>query len=135
MQTFYIRNRGRVIGPFNADQLRLMIIRGHLTRVHELSQDQVIWQPVSSFPDLIPAVQPIISTIEMASPINLVQSPYNTQPQQPIINPIESIVVQGVSSALQRVVQYKSEEIVMDLVNDANEQIDSDPEDYTFDYD
>jgi S1-C subfamily serine protease len=58
MDSYYIRNRGRISGPFNMEQLRLMITRGHLTRVHELSQDQVIWQPVSAFPDLIESRAP-----------------------------------------------------------------------------
>lgn len=53
----YIRMRGRVIGPFNEDELKKKARRNELSRIHELSADGADWKPASEpefahlFPD------------------------------------------------------------------------------------
>lgn len=42
---FYVRKRGRVTGPFELEEVLKLKHQGRLTRVHELSRDQVEWTP------------------------------------------------------------------------------------------
>ena len=42
---FYVRKRGRVTGPFELAEVLKLKDQGRLTRVHELSRDQVEWTP------------------------------------------------------------------------------------------
>ncbi len=40
---WYVRARGRVLGPFNWSQLESMRERGQLSQAHEVSQDRRSW--------------------------------------------------------------------------------------------
>ena len=51
-QTYYVKIRGRVLGPFNADRLTEMVKQGKLSRVHMLSADGDNWQKANEFPEL-----------------------------------------------------------------------------------
>ena len=46
-ETYYIRVRGRVQGPFDLDQLKKLRERGQFSRAHEVSSDQASWQSAS----------------------------------------------------------------------------------------
>src|SRR5258708_1234857 len=46
--SFYIRNRGRVLGPFSVERLKALRARGQFSRVHEVSQDGNSWQPATT---------------------------------------------------------------------------------------
>lgn len=46
-ETYYIRVRGRVQGPFDLDQLKKLRERGQFSRAHEVSSDQATWQSAS----------------------------------------------------------------------------------------
>lgn len=46
-QRWYIRIRGRVLGPFDLAQLQLLKSRGQFTRLHEVSTDRRNWQPAA----------------------------------------------------------------------------------------
>ena len=51
-EVFYIRNRGRVLGPFSIDKLRSLRARGQFSRVHEVSTDRITWSAGSSLDHL-----------------------------------------------------------------------------------
>jgi len=50
-EKYFVRFRGRTLGPFNESRLRELIKRGQVTRMHELSPDGVSWQPADSMTD------------------------------------------------------------------------------------
>jgi hypothetical protein len=52
--TYYIRIRGRVQGPFDSQTLQTMARRGRFARLHEVSQDGLEWFRASEFPELFP---------------------------------------------------------------------------------
>jgi S1-C subfamily serine protease len=52
---YYIRIRGKVLGPFDLAQLRRQRDRGQLSRFHEVSEDRITWMPASSLAELFPA--------------------------------------------------------------------------------
>lgn len=49
---FYVRIRGRVQGPYEVDKLRSLVRRGQLSRMHEVSNDKVVWKQAADFPEL-----------------------------------------------------------------------------------
>jgi hypothetical protein len=52
-QAYFIRNRGRVLGPFSVDRLIALRARGQFSRVHEVSTDRTNWSPGSSLDHLL----------------------------------------------------------------------------------
>ncbi len=48
-ERYYIRFRGRVLGPFSAEKTTEMVRRGQVTRVHELSPDGLTWKKAEEF--------------------------------------------------------------------------------------
>jgi S1-C subfamily serine protease len=52
---WYVRVRGRVIGPFNLQQLKSLRDRGQFRRFHEVSGDRKAWRPASSISDVFPS--------------------------------------------------------------------------------
>jgi S1-C subfamily serine protease len=52
-QVYFIRNRGRVLGPFSVDKLISLRARGQFSRVHEVSTDRTNWSPGSSLDHLL----------------------------------------------------------------------------------
>lgn len=53
--SFYIRVKGRVQGPFDLKKLKLMAQLGQLSRIHQVSQDQVSWRKAGEFAELFQA--------------------------------------------------------------------------------
>jgi hypothetical protein len=69
-ETYYVKIRGRVLGPFLPDRLIEMVKQGKLSRVHMLSTDNDHWQKASAFPELFQAAAVSSRTTEaVASPI------------------------------------------------------------------
>ena len=59
VERWFVRYAGRVTGPFEADRLRTMALRGQITGVHFLSNDGVRWRPASEVPGILePAASP-----------------------------------------------------------------------------
>lgn len=54
-ETYYVRKRGRVTGPFEIDELLKLKDQGRITRVHELSLDQIEWTPAYEVQDVFQA--------------------------------------------------------------------------------
>lgn len=48
----YVRMRGRVLGPYDEEKLKLLVRRGQLSQIHELSEDANNWVRASTFPEL-----------------------------------------------------------------------------------
>jgi len=72
-QTYFIRNRGRVLGPFSIEKLKSMRARGQFSRVHEVSTDRANWSPASSLEDIFnlpSAVGPVRAGIPTAAEMN-----------------------------------------------------------------
>jgi S1-C subfamily serine protease len=61
-QEFYIRIRGRILGPFGAEKLRSLRSRGQFSRVHEISTDRRTWSPASSVDHLFASAQTATSS-------------------------------------------------------------------------
>ncbi|MCR4412036.1 MAG: DUF4339 domain-containing protein, partial [Thermoguttaceae bacterium] len=49
---YYVRIRGSVVGPFRPEQVRQLVERGKISRLHELSTDRQTWHSVREFPEL-----------------------------------------------------------------------------------
>lgn len=56
--TYHIRVRGNVLGPFRREQILKLIERGQLTRMHEVSCDGSDWQPAGQYEELFPITSP-----------------------------------------------------------------------------
>lgn len=67
-QAYFIRNRGRVLGPFSIEKLKSLRARGQFSRVHEVSTDRVTWSPGSSLDHLFAIASPAGPIRGMAVP-------------------------------------------------------------------
>ena len=52
MSTYWIRNRGRVQGPFTLDRIHGLLRRGRFSRHFHVSLDKKEWLPAEEFPEL-----------------------------------------------------------------------------------
>ena len=53
---WYVRRRGRVLGPYPGGLIKRYILLGRIDRSDEISFDNENWRSLSSFPELIPDV-------------------------------------------------------------------------------
>jgi hypothetical protein len=64
---YYIRLRGRVQGPFDAEKLRQLARRGQFSRLHEVSTTGQQWSSAKDFPELFaPVATPIAAAAQVA---------------------------------------------------------------------
>jgi|GEM_PF-3027265 len=49
---YYVRAKGKILGPFGIEALKSLRDRGRLSRVHEISTDRHTWQPAARFEQL-----------------------------------------------------------------------------------
>lgn len=54
-EKFYIRDRGRVSGPFSRENIQELARRGRFRRQHQISRDGKTWERAASIPELFPA--------------------------------------------------------------------------------
>ena len=87
-EKYYVRFRGRTLGPFDQNKIRALINRGQVTRMHELSPDGISWQQAESFSELFPRME----IIEQTSPNFSTTQATETQPDT------ESIVAPSVTA-------------------------------------
>ena len=52
-EIYFIRNRGRVSGPFSVDKLIALRARGQFSRAHEVSTDRTNWSPGTTLDHLL----------------------------------------------------------------------------------
>src|SRR2546430_955515 len=73
---WYVRVRGRVIGPFDLLQLRSLRDRGQFRRVHEIPEDRQAGRPASSMAELFSEARESLLTTEASSDSdNLIPTP------------------------------------------------------------
>ena len=53
-ERYYVRFKGRVLGPMSKDKTIELIRRGQISRMHELSPDGLAWRPAEEFGELFP---------------------------------------------------------------------------------
>lgn len=51
-ERYYVRFKGRVLGPLTREKTMDLAKRGQITKQHELSPDGVAWKQAQEFPDL-----------------------------------------------------------------------------------
>lgn len=94
-ETYYVKIRGRVLGPFHTDRLIEMVSQGKLSRVHMLSTDNQNWQKASEYPDLFQSAGRATSSATQPATQNAPTAPgvesgdvwhygLNGQPQGPV---------------------------------------------------
>lgn len=54
---YYVKIRGRVIGPFPPERLVEMVRQGSLSRIHQISTDETNWRPAAEFSQFFAAAQ------------------------------------------------------------------------------
>jgi TM2 domain-containing membrane protein YozV len=66
--TYWVRYKGRSIGPYTLDRIRQMVRKGQVGRMHDVSTDGASWTPATSFPELFEptsnALVPAAVTVE-----------------------------------------------------------------------
>lgn len=69
--SYFVRFRGRTVGPYSLDQAQQMARKGQLSRTSEISSDGHSWTSAGSFPEIFsrPATAP--SSSGKASPVSL----------------------------------------------------------------
>jgi S1-C subfamily serine protease len=77
MDSWYVRVRGRVLGPFPFGKLQEMRDRGQLQSFYEVSTDQATWKAAGSVPELFPAMGITRRPTEAAPP----QAPMSAAPR------------------------------------------------------
>ncbi len=53
-ETFFVRSRGKVTGPYDVTGLQRLAKLGMLSRVHEISTDKQTWSSAASVPGVLP---------------------------------------------------------------------------------
>ncbi len=85
---YYVRIRGSVVGPFRLEQVRQLIERGKVSRLHELSTDRQTWRPLREFPELAVAPAPSASAsasgLSPPSSDDAIPAPQDNQPPPPV---------------------------------------------------
>lgn len=72
-EVWYIRNRNKITGPFQREQLEALRRRGQLARFHEVSRDQETWILASSLPALFASTSRSAPAAAAPDPIPTVQ--------------------------------------------------------------
>lgn len=107
MSAWYVRDRGRVIGPLTTDQLTEMRDRGQVQGYHEVSRDRATWQALDLVPQLAPAPRPEppepagprVRVRERAAPAAR-PSPWANRQYQLVVGGALALVVVGVVTAV-----------------------------------
>lgn len=83
---YYIRNRGRIQGPFDPLTLQSLARRGRFARHHEVSQDKQNWFQASEYPELFPQRTTPRANIQEVDPeTNNPESEHNSPTVEPEI--------------------------------------------------
>lgn len=77
-ETYYLRSRGKILGPFGVDRLQVMKSRGQLGRSHQVSTDRQTWVAAGTLAELFPVAErttrvepietPVDEAVELALP-------------------------------------------------------------------
>ncbi len=83
---YYVRVRGRVIGPFSEEKLRQMASRGQVGQTHEVSPDAVTWRRASEYKGLFEEDGESTTAVEKEGDRVPSASSSGTEPAQPKTN-------------------------------------------------
>lgn len=53
-EQYYVRFRGRTLGPFDPEKVKALVSRGQVTRMHEISCDGLSWSTADTFSEFFP---------------------------------------------------------------------------------
>lgn len=67
-ESFYLRIRGKISGPFDVATLQKLVRRGTLSRIHEISGDRANWSAAGDFEDLFPLSAPTLPPVQEPAP-------------------------------------------------------------------
>lgn len=59
---YFVKVRGRTLGPFNSSRMCQMIQQGHISRINHVSIDGNTWQTASEFPQLFQLTEQVQET-------------------------------------------------------------------------
>src|SRR4051812_5114131 len=54
-ESYYVRSRGKVTGPFDLSSVQKLVKRGMVSRIHEISSDRVSWTGAGEYEELFPS--------------------------------------------------------------------------------
>lgn len=57
-QKYFVRIHGKIMGPFEVDQMRSLRDRGRLRAEHEISLDRRRWEPASQLQEVFERAEP-----------------------------------------------------------------------------
>jgi hypothetical protein len=63
-QQYFIRVRGKVLGPFTLEKLKALRARGQFSRIHEVSTNRQDWQPASTLDAVLGLSRPVAAIAE-----------------------------------------------------------------------
>lgn len=64
-ETYYVRVRGKTLGPYSLEAMRQMTRRAQIGRSHEISLDASSWVPATAFPEIFQ--RPVVPSGELAA--------------------------------------------------------------------
>lgn len=110
-ESLYVRDRGKVLGPFPADKMRTLIQQRRLGRHVEVSPDGVSWEAITDRPELLRVETPVRVQTPVQHEKTEKQEHVNAVPQSDVekwyfaidnheagpvpISKLEALVVQG----------------------------------------
>ncbi len=74
-ERFYVRFKGRVLGPLTREKTVELAKRGQITKQHELSPDGVAWKQAQEFPELFASERSIASQTTAREKTNEASTP------------------------------------------------------------
>ena len=74
-ESFFVRFRGRTVGPYSLAQAQQMARKGQLSRTSEVSNDGQAWRPASSFPEIFERPASTALVVSKASSLSLDDDP------------------------------------------------------------
>jgi TM2 domain-containing membrane protein YozV len=64
-ESYFVRVRGRTLGPYDLDAIRQMVRRAQVGRSHDVSHDGASWMPASTFPEIFERAQGVPQNIDV----------------------------------------------------------------------
>jgi TM2 domain-containing membrane protein YozV len=58
---YFVRVRGRTLGPYDLPTLRAMVAKAQISRSHEISTDAASWAAASTFPEVFERAQAVVA--------------------------------------------------------------------------
>lgn len=100
--SLYVRIRGKVHGPFDAEKLKRLAAGGKITRDDEVSRDQLKWVPAANVKGLFPPAELVIEREPIPTIVPPIAAPAPLQP--PPVQPQMAYVQAPAPSVSQSVV-------------------------------